>query len=190
MAGSAEMLAAFRELTNTKQLDRHELKALLEDGIHAALARKFGPTAKFEMSVDELRGGIRVVRLRQVVETIEDPAWQISVDDARDVVLQRRVPLRQVVDGGVDAAVAQHRAGAALVGAVPASFDAAVAVRAFRHGGDAGFVGDRAHAENRVDAGVRAERGKGGVGDNAERRADQGADHQRRAEDAPAEAAA
>ncbi len=53
MAGSTEMLAAFRELTTAKQLDRNELLALLQDGIHAALARKFGPNVKFEMSVDE-----------------------------------------------------------------------------------------------------------------------------------------
>ncbi len=85
MAGSAEIVAAFRELTAAKQLDRSELLSLLEDGIHAALARKFGPNVKFEMTVDELKGGLRVVRLRQVVEEVEDASWQISVEDARDV---------------------------------------------------------------------------------------------------------
>ena len=103
MAGSAEMLAAFRELTNAKQLDRNELLALLQDGIHAALARKFGPNVRFEMSVDELRGGIRVVRLRQVVEAVEDASCQISVEDARDVdpefqvgdMLEEEVPFEQ-----------------------------------------------------------------------------------------------
>ena len=112
MAGSTEMLAAFRELTNAKQLDRGELLALLQDGIHAALARKFGPNVKFEMSVDELRGGIRVVRLRQVVDTIEDLSWQIGVDDARDLdpefqpgdmvrqgIIQRTAKARVVRDG-------------------------------------------------------------------------------------------
>src|SRR4029453_6189797 len=103
MAGSAEMLAAFRELTNAKQLDRTELKALLEDGIHAALARKFGPNVKFEISVDELRGGIRVVRLRQVVGLVEGARWQIGVDEARDVdpdfqpgdMLEEEVPFEE-----------------------------------------------------------------------------------------------
>ena len=85
MAGSAEIVAAFRELTAAKQLDRSELLSLLEDGIHAALARKFGPNVKFEMTVDELRGGLRVVRLRQVVDLVEDDSWQVSVEDARDV---------------------------------------------------------------------------------------------------------
>jgi N utilization substance protein A len=83
MAASAEMLAAFRELTATKQLDRSELHDLLKDGIHAALVRKFGPNVKFELDVDELKGTIRVVRLRHVVETVEDPSLQVSVEDAR-----------------------------------------------------------------------------------------------------------
>ena len=83
MATSPEMLAAFRELTTTKQLDRSELLELLRDGIQAALVRKFGPNVKFELSVDEMNGTIRIVRLRQVVEAVEDPSWQISLEDAR-----------------------------------------------------------------------------------------------------------
>ena len=40
MVSSAEILAAVRELTNVKQLDRTELHELLQDGILAALAKK------------------------------------------------------------------------------------------------------------------------------------------------------
>jgi len=43
------MLAAFRELTATKQLERSDLLELLRDGIQAALVRKFGPNVKFEL---------------------------------------------------------------------------------------------------------------------------------------------
>jgi len=83
MANSTEMLAAFRELTTTKQLDRAELLDLLHDGIQAALVRKYGPTVRFELAVDELKGGLTVTRLRQVVEAVEDPASQVSVEEAR-----------------------------------------------------------------------------------------------------------
>src|SRR3954464_6500259 len=83
MAGSTEMLAAFRELTTAKQLERSDLLELLRDGIHAALVRKFGPNVRFELSVDELQGTIKVVRLRQVVEAVEDPSWQITLDEAQ-----------------------------------------------------------------------------------------------------------
>lgn len=83
MATSTEMLAAFRELTTSKQLDRAELRDLLHDGIQAALVRKYGPTVRFELNVDELKGDLRVTRLRQVVEAVEDPASQVSVEEAR-----------------------------------------------------------------------------------------------------------
>ncbi|MDX2193191.1 MAG: transcription termination factor NusA [Gemmatimonadales bacterium] len=83
MSGSAEMLAAFRELTTAKQLDRNELLDLLRDGIHAALVKRFGPNVKFELEVDELNGGLRISRLRQVVELVEDSSWQISLEEAR-----------------------------------------------------------------------------------------------------------
>jgi hypothetical protein len=46
MIGSADILNAIRELTNSKQLDRSELHGLLEDGIHAALAKSMGPTCR------------------------------------------------------------------------------------------------------------------------------------------------
>jgi len=83
MTGSAEVLAAFRELTNAKQLERDELIDLLRDGIQAALVRKYGPTVKFEMSIDEMAGSLEVVRLRQVVEEVDDPAWQVGLEEAR-----------------------------------------------------------------------------------------------------------
>ncbi len=83
MSGSTEMLAAFRELSTTKQLDRAELLDLLRDGIHAALMRRYGPNVRFEMAVDEMQGTIRIVRLRQVVEQVEDASWQIPLEEAR-----------------------------------------------------------------------------------------------------------
>jgi N utilization substance protein A len=83
MSGSPEVLTAIRELTTTKQLDRAELLDLLRDGIHAALARRYGPNVKFELEFDELKGSIRIVRLRQVVEVVEDESAQIALEEAQ-----------------------------------------------------------------------------------------------------------
>jgi N utilization substance protein A len=103
MAGSAEMLAAFRELANTKQLERSDLLDLLKDGIHAALVRKYGPNVRFELNVDELNGSIEIVRLRQVVAEVEDPSSQVSVEEARFIdedfqvgdMLEEEVPFQE-----------------------------------------------------------------------------------------------
>jgi N utilization substance protein A len=83
MASSSEILAALREVSNAKQLDRSELGALLTDGILAALAKKYGPTVQAEVDIDDGKGDIRIVLLKTVVENVEDSANQISVDDAK-----------------------------------------------------------------------------------------------------------
>ena len=83
MVSSAEMLAAFRELSNSKQLDRTELYGLLQDGFMAALAKKYGPTVQAEVEIDDSKGEIRIVLLKTVVENVEDPAREISLEEAR-----------------------------------------------------------------------------------------------------------
>src|SRR6059058_1630453 len=83
MIGSAEILTAFRELSNVKQLDRAELYGLLQDGIMAALAKKYGANVQAEVDIDDGKGDIRIVLLKDVVETVEDSSNQISVEDAK-----------------------------------------------------------------------------------------------------------
>ena len=83
MVSSGDILNAIREITNTKQLDRTELHGLLEDGIFAALAKKYGPNVQAEVEIDEDRGDIKITRLRTVVEAVTDPSREISLDDAR-----------------------------------------------------------------------------------------------------------
>ncbi len=83
MATSADLVTAFRELSNAKQLDRSELLDLLRDGIHAAMMKKYGPNVRFELDLDELQGSLKVTRLRQVVEVVEDASAQISTEEAR-----------------------------------------------------------------------------------------------------------
>jgi transcription termination/antitermination protein NusA len=84
MAGAAEILAAFRELSNAKQMDKAELYGLLQDGILAALAKKYGPTVQAEVEIDEGKGDIKIVLLRTVVDVVEDQAREITTEDARN----------------------------------------------------------------------------------------------------------
>ena len=83
MVSSAEILAAFREVSNTKQLDRAELYALLQDGILAALAKRYGPNVQAEVDIDDGKGDIRIVLLKTVVASVEDSSHQISLEDAK-----------------------------------------------------------------------------------------------------------
>jgi N utilization substance protein A len=83
MAGSTEILTAIRELSNLKQIERSELHELLQDGIHAALAKKHGATVQAEVDIDDDKGDIRIVLLKTVVDAVTDPAREITVEEAR-----------------------------------------------------------------------------------------------------------
>ncbi len=83
MTSSAQLLAALQELANVKQLDRAELLDLLRDGIHAALAKRYGVSVRDEISIDDLKGTITVTVLKSVVEEVEDPTSQVALEDAR-----------------------------------------------------------------------------------------------------------
>src|SRR4051812_32329925 len=103
MVSSADILAAFREVSNVKQLDRAELYGLLQDGIMAALAKKYGPNVQAEVEIDDGKGDIRIVLLKTVVATVEDSSREITVDDAR--VFDEGFELGDVLEEPVDFAV-------------------------------------------------------------------------------------
>jgi N utilization substance protein A len=112
MATSTEVLAALRELANAKQLERSELIDLLRDGIHAALVKRYGPTVRAEIDINELDATMRVAVLRTVVEAVEDTASQVSLEEARwedpefqvGDVLEEDVPFDQFGRSAVQAA--------------------------------------------------------------------------------------
>ena len=83
MTSSAQLLGALQELANAKQLDRQELLDLLRDGIHAALAKRYGVTVRDEIAIDDMNGKITVTILKSVVEDVEDPTCQVSLEDAQ-----------------------------------------------------------------------------------------------------------
>jgi N utilization substance protein A len=83
MASSAEVLVAFKELAQLKQLDRNELRDLIRDGVLAALAKKYGPNVRAEIEIDEMTGQIRITVLKEVVAEVEDPSRQVSLEEAR-----------------------------------------------------------------------------------------------------------
>jgi N utilization substance protein A len=69
-------------MTANKSLSDEELHDLIREGIHAALARRFGGPVEAEIEVHD-DGDISIVVLKEVVKDVEDPARQISLEQAR-----------------------------------------------------------------------------------------------------------
>jgi N utilization substance protein A len=79
---SGQIIAAFRDIAATKSLSPDEMHDLIRDGIMAGLARIHGPNVEAEIEIDEETGEFDIVVLRRVVEEVEDPSSEISLEEA------------------------------------------------------------------------------------------------------------
>jgi N utilization substance protein A len=79
---SGQIIAAFRDIAATKSLSPDEMHDLIRDGIMAGLARIHGPNVEAEIEIDEDTGEFSIVVLRRVVEEVEDPSTEISLEEA------------------------------------------------------------------------------------------------------------
>ena len=100
MAGSAEILAAFRELSNLKQITREELHGLLQDGIHAALAKKHGANVQAEVD--------RINAETSQKNAASDTSTQQILGERFDARYQRQVAIDQR-SKDIDKALEQDR---------------------------------------------------------------------------------
>ncbi len=83
MANAGQIVAALRDVGATKSLSRDEVNDLLRDGILAGLAKIYGPNVEAEIQIDEDTGDVEIIVLRRVVEEVEDPSSEISLEEAR-----------------------------------------------------------------------------------------------------------
>ena len=83
MTDTGQIVAAFRDVAATKSLSPDEVNELLQEGIRAGLARIYGPNVQAEIAIDDVAGGFDIVVLRRVVDEVEDPSSEISLEEAR-----------------------------------------------------------------------------------------------------------
>lgn len=83
MIDTGQIVAAFRDVASTKNLSPDEVQDLIKDGILAGLARIYGPNVEAEITIDDEEGGFDIVVLRRVVDEVEDPSSEVSLEEAR-----------------------------------------------------------------------------------------------------------
>ena len=82
MSDQIPIVEAFRMMAANKSLTELELHDLIREGIHAALARRFGGPVDAEIDVTD-DGDISIVVLKEVVAEVEDPAREVTLEQAR-----------------------------------------------------------------------------------------------------------
>jgi N utilization substance protein A len=83
MTNAGDIVAAIRELAAQKNLNPDDTNDLVRDGITAGLARIFGANVRPEITIDDVTGEIDMVILKRVVEEVEDPSAETSLEQAR-----------------------------------------------------------------------------------------------------------
>jgi len=78
-----EILDALSQITREKSVDRALLVETLEAGLASAVRKKHGATADVEVKFANDTGVITVALRKHVVELVEDPSLQLSVEEAR-----------------------------------------------------------------------------------------------------------
>ena len=80
---SSELIAALNQIEKEKGIDKEILFEAIEKSIFAACKRDFGKEENIKVTMDRENGDISVLAEKEVVETVEDPALQISLADAK-----------------------------------------------------------------------------------------------------------
>lgn len=80
---TGRVIAALRDVAAAKSLEPEAVNDLIREGIQAGLARIYGPTVDSEIVVDDVAGDIEIVVLKRVVESVEDKAAEVSLEEAR-----------------------------------------------------------------------------------------------------------
>lgn len=78
-----EFIMALDSVEKEKGIDKEELIDAIEAAIASAYKKNYGSAHNIKMHIDRNTGEINVHALKDVVDTVEDPVVQISLQDAR-----------------------------------------------------------------------------------------------------------
>jgi len=81
------LIDSFSEFKDDKRIDRSTLMSILVEVFRAALKRKYGSDANFDIIINPDKGDLEIWRNRIVVENgeVEEPNEEISLDDAQKI---------------------------------------------------------------------------------------------------------
>lgn len=76
-----DIVESFAQMVREKGIDRDVLGGILEDIFGLLVRKKYGEDARYEVVVNMDRGDIEIFLEREIVEKVEDPNTQISIDE-------------------------------------------------------------------------------------------------------------
>ncbi len=81
----SEIVEAVNLIAREKRIDKDELRDILEEIFLTLIKKKYGESDHFDVIVNMDRGDVEIFVEKQVVEKVENPLLQISVEDAKKI---------------------------------------------------------------------------------------------------------
>jgi N utilization substance protein A len=76
-----DIVESFAQMVREKGIDKDVLGGILEEVFGLLIKKKYGEEAKFDVVVNMDRGDIELYIEREIVDVVEDPNMQISIED-------------------------------------------------------------------------------------------------------------
>ncbi len=78
---NSEIVESFAQMVRDKGIDKDVLAGILEEIFGLLVRKKYGDEAKFDVVVNMDRGDIEIFLEREIVDEVEDPNIQVSLDE-------------------------------------------------------------------------------------------------------------
>ena len=79
------LISTFAEFKELKNIDRPTMMSVLEDIFRTQLIKMYESADNFDIIINIDKGDLEIWRNREIVEVVEDPNTQISLEEARKV---------------------------------------------------------------------------------------------------------
>ncbi len=78
---NSEIVESFSQMVREKSVDKELLAGIIEEIFGILVKKKYGEDANFSVVVNMDKGDIEIFLEREIVENVEDPSLQISIDE-------------------------------------------------------------------------------------------------------------
>jgi len=81
---NSEIVESFSQMVREKSLDKDVLAGIIEEIFGLMVKKKYGPEAVYDVVVNMDKGDIEIFLEREIVENVEDPNRQISIEEVNE----------------------------------------------------------------------------------------------------------
>jgi len=81
-----EIIDAIKEISAVKNIDKSKLLKIVEESLKYAVQKHYGEDGEYKVTINEATGEIKITRALTIVETVEEPNIEISLEEVYELV--------------------------------------------------------------------------------------------------------